>query len=66
MKVYIVVTGYDWEGEDIHSVYNNRSAAENILAILEADKWGADYRRIYEHEVLDNPTLDSQASPRTI
>ena len=53
MKVYLVLKGFEYEGEDVVKVFLRQEAAEEFRSVLEA----ADVEKYYtftvaEHEVM--------------
>ncbi|CAB5222001.1 hypothetical protein UFOVP242_215 [uncultured Caudovirales phage] len=54
MKVYLVLKGFEYEGEDVVKVFLRKEAAEEYRSVLEAADEGKYYDfTVAEHEVME-------------
>jgi len=56
MKIYILTTGLDYEGEDIFGAYTTLEIAKEQMCTIEFQKHKRDYAEIYEVEIDAPPT----------
>lgn len=54
MKVYLVLKGFEYEGEDVEKVFLRQEAADEYRSLLEAADEGKYYTfTVQEHEVME-------------